>query len=154
MLEKLRETYDEVVSGSNYLEWMGEHSSAFLSGAFLQEDWQLDFYDPSKEVVGSFFRGGLTEDRMFKRPDEDVHELKLKDVKVDLEDAFKVIKESLSKKGEQEQKRIVILQNNQGKDIWNITIISTLFNIINFKIDAVNGELISESHQSPLSFRG
>tara|TARA_Y100000310_G_scaffold323165_1_gene383167 strand:+ start:6138 stop:6602 length:465 start_codon:yes stop_codon:yes gene_type:complete len=153
MLANLKEKYEEVVNSSLFLDWKKEHSEAFLSGAFLQDGWQLDFYDPTIDKVGSFYKENLTEDKMLKKPDTIVKELKLEEVRVDFDKIEEIVARSLKEKSEKEQKRIVLLQVLDDKITWNITVISDLFNVINFKIDGVNGDLISESYNSPLSFR-
>lgn len=153
MIDTLKNIYSELIKSSLFLDWNKKHKKAFLSGAFLQEEWQLDFYDPEKEIVGSFYKGKVIEDKLFKKPETIVKELDLEKVKLDLEEAFIIINESLKKTGEKEQTKIVLLQVIEDITTWNITIISSLFNIINFKIDAETGTIISETHNTPLSFR-
>ncbi|GEM_PF-3156754 len=153
MLEELKTLYQEVIDSDLFAKWKKGHPETYLSSAFLQEGWQLDFYDPKSDRVASFFHGKMVEDALLKAPGSQVGVLDLNFVKIELDSALTTIQQALGQRGETEQERIVLLQVGEEKVIWHITIISRNFNIISYRIDAVNGEIISESFNTPLSFR-
>lgn len=153
MLEELRELYQKVIDSDLFIKWKKDHPKTYLSSAFLQDDWQLDFYDPKTDRVASFLHGKMVEDALLKAPDSTVGELDLDSVKIELGQALLTIQQALERRGETEQKRIVFLQTEEEKAIWHITIISRNFNILSYKIDANIGSMLSESFNTPLSFR-
>lgn len=92
-------------------------------------------------------------DKVFSKTPNKVNELKIEDVKVDLDKAKDKIDDLIKTKykGEVPNKTIIILQNLE-EVLWNITIIMNSFNILNIKINAVNGDIIEENMGSAFRF--
>ncbi len=79
-----------------------------------------------------------------------MEELDIDKVRLSLRDAVKVAEELKNEEhgGETVTKKIVILQTLDGKELYNLTLVTTNFNIINVKVDANSGDVISSSKDS------
>ncbi len=164
MLNKLKEFLEKIKDSNQFKEWNTSHKNSYFCSAFLigadidQHNWQIDFYNPENDKITSFIEVGglitLKEEDVFKKPDDKVKELDLEKVKIDLEKALDKFERLKKKKyhSESPTQKIIILQN-MDFIIWNITYINTSFNILNIKINAVNGKVIDDSLTSVMSFK-
>lgn len=117
-------------------------------------EWQVDYYDPKEDKIISFVvndKVNREESKIFKEKESKVDKLEIERVKIDLKEAFKIADKLHKEKynNESVNKKIVILQTVK-KPLWNITYLTACFNIVNFKIDASSGEIISDSKSSAL----
>ena len=119
-------------------------------------NWQVDYYSVENDKIVSFVveKDAIKseESKIFKEKDAKIAKLDLNEVKIDLKEALKKVNDIHKNKYQNEtvNKKIVILQVI-NKPLWNITYITAGFNIINFKLNAVSGELISDNISSALS---
>ncbi len=119
-------------------------------------NWQVDYYNPKSDKIVSFVveNGSVKaeESKIFKDKEAKVAKLDLNEIKINLKEALKLISVIHKDKYQNEtvNKKIVILQVI-NKPVWNMTYITAGFNIINFKLDAVSGELVSDNITSALS---
>ena len=83
------------------------------------------------------------ESEVFKKEKTVVKRLDIKKVKKDFEDAVSIANKFQREKYSTEIpiKKIVVLQNIDFGQIWNITFISKTFNTLNMKIDAGSGKV-------------
>lgn len=166
MIAQLKELKRQVEETKNYKEWKAQNpDSYFISAFFLgnefsskSKEWQFDFYAPDKDKVVSFTYGkdiAVKEEEIFKKTKDKIGELKLDEIRVDLDKAILIFEKIKSAKhaADTPTKKLFILQVLDAKAVWNITYISSSFNILNIKIDALSGEVVSESFSSVLSFR-
>lgn len=131
----------------------------YLCSCFsIDNEWQYDFYDKKSKKITSFKIGKeieiLEESKAFQKEEVDVEELSLDMVKMELNDALDKVEEIMSKKsaGEEVNKKIIILQCLKVP-LWNISFLTSCFNILNVKINAENKEIISEKFESLMNFR-
>lgn len=91
-----------------------------------------------------------------QRPEEDVfkeadiiHPLDLSTVHISMNEAISIAEKTCREKYPTEiiSKKIVLLQNIDAQ-MWNITLISMSFNIINIRIDSATGEVFSTTIHS------
>lgn len=166
MIAHLKALKKDIEETPRFKDWKQNNpDSYFVSAFFIGEDyfpksnqWQLDFYEPNKDRVVSFVYGAdspLKEEEIFKKSKDKIPELVLDVIKVDLEKAIDNVEKIKKAKhpGETATKKLFILQVLEGKSVWNITYISSAFNILNIKIDAQSGDVLSESFSSVLSFK-
>lgn len=118
-------------------------------------EWQVDYYSYKEDKIISFVvndKVNREESKIFKEKESKVEKLEIGMVKIDLKEAFKTADKMHKEKYNNEtvNKKIVILQVVK-KPIWNLTYLTASFNIINFKIDAVSGNIISDNISSALS---
>ncbi len=118
-------------------------------------DWQADYYNSKADKMFSFLvkdnKVNSEESKIFKEKDSKVDRLEIDRIKIDLNEAFKIANKLHKDMYDNEtvNKKIVILQVIK-KPLWNITYLTAGFNIINFKVDAVSGEIISSNRSSAL----
>src|SRR3989339_1216039 len=139
------EQYKRLLDSKEFKDWRKKNYDSYLCSCFNAKDgindafWNFDFYNKNDRIT-TF---GVAEEiivnenqEIFKHDKDKVDKISLDDVKVDLDHALEIIERP---EGESFVKTISILQ---FKDIllWNITMISASFNILNVKIDAVSGE--------------
>ena len=82
---------------------------------------------------------------------EKIDAIDLKDVKFSFDDVVKMVIPNY--KNKKFVKEIIIVQNLDSKLLWNISLVTTDFNLINIKIDAINGKIIEENSSSLLQFK-
>ena len=157
MLTKLKNAYKDLIHSQEF------KNSGFLCGAFLmcnieeleQTNWQLDFYNKESDTITSYFMENdikvAENSEIFKEEGKEIEELKLEDVKTNFEDIKKQLDEILEKRNESVVKITIIVQK-QIHPIWNILYITKKFNLLNIRINAIDGKLIDEKTVPLLSF--
>ncbi|MFH1376900.1 MAG: hypothetical protein ABIH25_04655 [Candidatus Woesearchaeota archaeon] len=158
MLE-LKKSFKNIQDNEKFIEWKKEHFGSYLTNAFLNDnEWQFDFLDPKSEMMTSFKFNDkdlfFEESEIFRKEKKEIKELNLEEVKIDLDKAEDLIEKIIDSdyKNEDIQKKIIILQVIE-KLVWNITYITKSFNVLNVKLNAVNGEIINHSMESLLNFK-
>lgn len=158
MLSKLIENYKTLIKSDEF------KNEGFFCGAFLiceienldKTDWQIDFYNPESDTMTTYLIGKeieVTDNSEVFKDDKTrkIEEVKLKEVKTDMKDMKKELDKILKKYNETAEKITVILQNEKTP-VWNIIYITKRFNIINIKINAVDGKVIEDKTMNILSF--
>ena len=160
--EKAREAYARILKSQEYKEFRAAHPKAYLAHCFtthqdgVREHWQIGFYDPGTDKVTMFEAKSDAilahpEQEVYKEPGATIEPLYIDEVTVLLGDTLDKIKKRITEsyKGEVSSKEICILQHLQDYGtIWNITVLSLTFHVINFKIDAKSGKIIHEQRES------
>lgn len=157
-MEELKKLVESVENSSEFKKFKEE---IYLCSLFSIMDksegnWQIDYYNEKKDKIVSFVveNGNVKseESKIFKDKDEKVAKLDLNEVKINLKEAIKLVNEIHKGKYQNEtvNKKIVILQVI-NKPIWNITYVTAGFNVVNFKLNAVSGDLVSDNISSALS---
>lgn len=155
--------YKRLENSSEYKKWKKDNKDSYLCSCFyLDQDggnWQFDFYLPKKDKIKTFIVEdseikSLKDSEIFRKEKKELRKLDLNKVKIDFENAIDII-DNLKKnkyKTENVLKRIIILQNIE-KQMWNITYLTSSFNILNVKIDAFSGKILSENFESVMRFK-
>ena len=154
---KFKEALDRLVKTKEFKEWKKKNKDFFLTNAFVKDSqMQIGYCRKKDNKIVSFIIGDEKierfEDEVFKRPDAKIIELTLDNVKIDVDKALKIAKDKKEEiySNEDINKNIIILHNSEQGEIWNITLISKSFNMLNFKIDAKEGKLLSHEKRSLL----
>ena len=157
MHTKLKDDYDRLIKSKEF------NKDGYLCGFFLmadvdklkETDWEIDFYDEKKDTITSYSIGKeitINEDsKVFKEENKKIEELKLEKLNSDLNDALRKCEIILKQHEEKATQLIIILQNDKGIK-WNISYVTQKFNLINIKIDAENGDVISQNIISMLNW--
>ncbi|MBI5872507.1 hypothetical protein HZB88_05510 [archaeon] len=131
-----------------------------LNNPDAKEGWQIDFYEPEKHKMKTFTMAGSTirvqdEEEIFQRFEAKIEELNLALVKTDLPEALQKVDALLSSKytNEKKDKAIIILQAVRSVPVWNITYLTTSFKILNVKLNALTGTILSEKMENIISFK-
>ncbi len=141
MLENVHELLKEI----------GEVKEAYLvSGFLMNKEWRIDFYSQKDHKMITFFKqnGKLQKqiDDIFQKEQKPIQELHLEKVKIHY-------LEALEKVTVNADKSIIILQVINGVTVWNITILTSEFKIYNLKVNAENGETISEEEENIMNYK-
>lgn len=131
---------------------IGTIKDSYLVSCFLMnKEWRIDFYSPKEHKMITFFKqnGKLQnqKDEIFQKEQKPLEELNLNRVKVHYLEAL----EKVSVEGG--DKSIIILQMIEGIPTWNITILTPEFKVYNLKVNAENGEIISEEEENIMNFK-
>ena len=156
MLKKLKENYDKLLKSEKF------EKRGFLCGAFIMckpedlknEEWQIDLYDAKKKEMITYSLNKeikVEKSKAFKNEYE-IKRLEINDVNFDLDKALEISSKMLSKYNTGASKIIVVLQKIEDL-VWNVTYITTNFGMLNVKIDAQDGKLLSENYSSLLDFK-
>lgn len=145
-----------------FVQWKAQHPQDYLSSCFtfIRKNttpvWQFCYYNKKDDTITTFeVKKTISQEassKVFKRPGEMVEELEPDKVKIPFEEALQ--KASSLEKYQQEDftEKIIILQQ-LSQPIWNISMISSAYNLLNIKISATSGEILHESFDSLLSLR-
>ncbi len=145
----LQEEFSKIIESEDYKEFKKENPDSFLANVFLDKDgWQFNFsYD--KKMISFYLQEDVikTEESEVYEKNSQLEELKLKEIKIDLEKA-----ENLIKAEEEITKKIIILQQKEVP-LWNITYITSSMDVINVRINAISGEIIKQNTENILNFK-
>jgi hypothetical protein len=157
----LKQTIKKVESSKDFKQFIKSHPDYFLAHCFAmlvegekEKDikWELGYYSEKTDKVVVF----ETVPEINMRPEEDafkkdgtIKKLDIKKVKIDISKALKICSELTDKKYPNRSitKKIIILQNLE-KEIFNITLVTLSFDILNIRLDAATGEILSDNIQS------
>jgi len=133
-------------------EYYLAHCFTMLDENERKYEWELGYYSPKKDKLVVFETVPSIklrdEDDPFTR-DNVIKELDMKQVKISLARALEVCDELVKDKYSAHAitKRIIILQNIE-KPTYNITLVMRSFSVLNIKIDAVTGSIVSHNLQN------
>ena len=137
------------------------HAFAMIDDALSSStltDWQIGFYDDKKDRITVFNVGEQIiqspESEVFKK-EKKIKKLDLKKVKLNHTEAMEKVDQYKKEKYPNEiiTKKILILQNIQEGTVWNITYISSAFNVLNVKIDAEDGKILHTSFENLMMWK-
>lgn len=151
------DAYKLLLESEEFQDFVKNEEGYYLVHGYLMEEknktpaWEFGFYNEQKDKIIVFQTEPikrLPEEEVFKEGNT-LNKLDLDKVKINLDEASKIAEQVRQEKYKSEQimKQINILQNLH-KQVWNITLVSTAFNIINIKIDSETGEMISSNIHS------
>lgn len=156
------ELLEKIKSSEEFKKYLKEHPKAYLCSIFITDDKpQFSFYSKKTKLVTSFKieNNKVTligkDEKIFQKEKKDLPELHLDEIKINLNKA-KELADNLQKEKyphETTNKEIIILQHIQDKPVWNITRITSTFNIINIKLDAISGKIIEDIITPALLFK-
>jgi hypothetical protein len=152
---------EELEKNPKFKAWKLKHKNHFLSSIFSMEPDNAQFcYANSKgdRITTICLRTGSVEisdkEEIFKSPETKLLPLKLNEVKLSLGQATKkaISFQESNYKQHMPQKQIVILQNLPVGQVYNITLITTGFHILNLKVDSASGKVKEHSLTSMFDF--
>ncbi len=154
-----QESLNIIKNSDTFKSW--NHPEAYLVSCFsLDEKWQFAFYSRETKKVSSFSieedKVNLIEEdsRVFQKKPEDLEKLDLNEIKIELDQAIEMADKLKEEKAPSDyvSKKIIILQHINAP-LWNISYITSVFNIINIKINAINSKVIAQSFDSIMNFK-
>ena len=155
----LRDTLKSIEKSKAFREWKMANPDFYLAHAFTMLDekekkyrWELGFYNPKTDMLAVV----ETDPKVLVRPEEEVFKkegkvspLDMKKISVSVAKAMQVCDGLLRDKYSAHvvTKRIILLQNID-RQLYNVTLVTLSFHLLNVKIDAESGKVISHNLQS------
>lgn len=155
-----KEYIEKVQNSPVYTEWANQNSGYYLVHLFAMtgHDMQVGYYSKEEDKVVTFVIG----EEITQNPPEEsfkdsgaIPELELDKVKVDMNEAFEEAKSFQEKEYPKEtlDSNMIILQNQDGGPIYNITLITKSLNFINIKLSAEDASVITHKKNSILDLK-
>jgi len=156
------EPYERLLKDPTYVNWEAQNKDFYLAHIMKvvneKPAWQVGFYNKDIDRIITFdVDEAITiqpSDEVFKEG-KIIMPLLLKEVKLGFSEALAVAEELRSGKysAEMPTKTICLLQNISEGLVWNISFVTQAFTIINVKVDAGSGAVISEIRESLLQWK-
>jgi hypothetical protein len=159
----VKDILDGLRATDTFKEWHSKNPEAKPVHVFLMLEpgrdvkYDVGFFDFNKELMTSFVAGDkfkdveITESKeIFTKDAQKIMPLDEAKVKVGFKDAFDTSHALQKEKYKQHEpmKEVVILQNLDIGQVWNITYITKTFQTLNIKIDAETGKVVEDKlHQ-------
>lgn len=149
---KIRALQALVEKSNAYTQFIAEHADAYLVHAFImhkgtQLQTQLGYFDPKTDLITSFSNEEevkeLGSDKGMGTSGK-IAPLELSTVKIEFEEAVAKAKEIIKEhyRAHTVTQQICILQHLETQ-VWNLTLVTASFGMINIRIDAASGKIIS-----------
>ncbi|HLC62998.1 MAG TPA: hypothetical protein VJJ21_01645 [Candidatus Nanoarchaeia archaeon] len=159
MLEILK----KLESSKEFKSWKSDNPGYYLSSLFSTLDkeeslkWQFHYYSKEKDEIVTFnLSPEITIDpdsEVFKKKDSRIEPLEIQKVKLGVMQALRKIKNLKQYSHETFNQKIILLQQFENQPSWNISLITSTYQIINIKLSAISGKVLHESKESLLSFK-
>lgn len=160
---EFKKAVDRLLKSKEFKEWKHTCKNSHLAHGFISVDdndqWQIGYYNKETDKITSFVMGSEIvinpEENIFKEEHTEVKELDLDKINVDESKALEIA-ENLQQtyySSDPPMKKILIIQNIDLGQIWNITFITRTFKTLNMKIDAETGRIIEHKATSIMQFR-
>src|SRR3989338_534251 len=157
-----KQEVDKLAESKEFKDWTGKHKAFYLAYGFLsfgeKSEWQIGYYNKNTDKITSFTIGDSIvtnpEENGFKEEHHVVKELLLDKLKINLDQALSIA-EKLQKekyKNDPPLKKILIIQNLDIGQVWNITFVTATLKTLNVKVDSETGEVLEHKADSILDF--
>lgn len=155
-----KEKLKKLESSPIYKEWKEKNKKTFLAHIFISSDapeiWQFGYYDKNIDkittfVVNSEIQHSVSE-QIFKKPGAIITELEKDKVKIEPNEALKIMEKLQKEKYKQAtaMKSFMILQRLELGQVYNITYVTNSLSTLNVKMDSENGKILREKFSSLL----
>lgn len=154
---KVIDAIAKIEDSKEYSKWSKENRSAFLAHAFTMkeeagfESWQVGYFNPEHDKVTVFELDEkiqmMPESEVFKKEETLVKALDREKIKLDVEEALSAALSFGHEKYPQIRsgKQIIVLQNIEEGQVWNITFISPSMDVLNIKVSSDEGTIVSHN---------
>ncbi len=160
MLELIK----QLGSSDEFNNWKKDNKDSYFCSAFTiiegkeKPVWQFDYYDAKNDRITSFIMDKIIKrqgsEKAFKKAETNIKEISLNDIKVDFDEALGLANQILNKNYQSNQaNKIILILQNLEQPLWNVTFLTSSFNLINVKISCQTGKLISRKIESLLKYK-
>ena len=152
-------------ASDSFKEWKKKNPSYSLAHIFRMLDepneniWQIGYFSGRKNDIVTFIMHqdsiSITHpEEAFKDPGKMIKPLDIGLIKLSLAEALEKANEFRREayKGQAPVKTIVILQNLDSGQVYNITLITDSFKTLNIKVSSLDGEIVSHHLHSLMDF--
>jgi len=153
----VKELVNKVLDSYAFRHW-NKKDNYLVSCFSLNDEWDVNFYSKNSRKMTSFSIRKIieikNEDKVFHKGVNHPEKLDIRKVKISLGDALSKVNDIKEKEASEEKisNGIIILQQI-GMPMWNITYTTSGFNILNVKINASTGEVMDESFSNIFSLK-
>ncbi|MEM4398098.1 MAG: hypothetical protein QW757_05765 [Candidatus Woesearchaeota archaeon] len=155
-----KQAYSILENSETFKKWQSDNliegNNFYLSHGFImidnqvKQDWQIGFCNSKNKNIVTF---DISDHKITINPEteslnneKEILKLDLNKIKIKIAEALKIA-ENLQKekyKSHSPFKIIILLQNLEIGQVWNITYVTNTFKTLNIKIDSETGNLISD----------
>lgn len=141
---KIQPYIDRLEKSKEFKDFRKEHKNAFLSAGFFVLDFeekknvhQLDFYVPKKNKMAAFSLDDGIKLQLLDLVHEKAPEKLDINVKTDLDALYGILEDEMKNRSitENIKKIVAVLQNVDGKRLWNLTCILSGMEILRSHVD-------------------
>lgn len=149
----LKKQKQDIEATTFFKEWKQKHPISYLAHFFIlsETDIQLGFYEPSTDTMWTFTPGTtkIVEDKEIFKEQKTIPELDITKVMISSEEAKQKVQQYQKEKYPSDpiSKEIIVLQTLDNKAVYNMTLITLTFKMLNVRIDATAGNVVSEKMQ-------
>ncbi len=162
---KVTDAIERIEASKEYSKWAKQNPTSFLAHAFTMrekegfEAWQIGYYSPERNMVTVFELDEqiqmMPESEVFKKDETAVKALDREKIILDAEQALETAA-GLTKEEYphiRSDKQILVLQNIEAGQVWNITFISPSMDVLNIKISSDEGKIVSHGLSRLFEFK-
>ncbi len=156
-----KESIGQVEESKEYKSFIKKNPHYYLVHAFIivedgnSGNWQIGYYSKDTDKIVIFEpSGGIIlvhpEEEALKK-EEYIQRLEIEKIKIKHNEALSITSDLMTEnyKYDLASKYIILLQSlPEFGQIWNVTVITANFSVINVKIDAVSGDVVKHEKQN------
>jgi len=153
----------KIEESKEFKDFKKEHKDLYLAVGFFILDYEKNINQQQLDYSlknGEVFTFSLENEAVKMKPAQTIEgskeQLKKLDkkIKIDLEETERKFKEELKKQNEKSKitKIIAVLQENEGKQIWNLNCMLDGMNLIHAHIDSKTGEILKFEKKNMFDF--
>ncbi|MBR9693345.1 hypothetical protein GOV07_05490 [Candidatus Woesearchaeota archaeon] len=156
------DTVNKIEASPEFKEFSKEHTEAYLAHIFSMHEQpgafslQIGYFSPKSDKMTVFETEPLKrlpDDETFKK-EGTVAQLDLEKVKVSMAEAEeKALLFQREKYSAELVTKIIIVLQHLDAQVYNFTLVTKNFNILNIRLDATSGEVASHEMRSIMSLR-
>jgi len=156
----VKKEYEKLIASDEYKDFEKNEEGFYLVHASMIREyskkgsWEFGFYNESRDRIVTFGTEPIArqpEQEAFKK-EGIISPLDLEKVKIGYEMAMTICEKLRMEKYSSESiNKVIAILQKLHKQVWNITLVTTAFNLINVKIDAATADIISSNISSILN---
>lgn len=157
LMINLKEMQGEIEASSVYKSWKTHHNSYLVHFFCMDEKVQVGYYDEKTDSIITFVKEKevtKTEDKEIFRQEKKIARLEMSAVKITLQEAVEKAENIQKQKYPVDPvtKKIIVLQTINNLPVYNMTLITMTFKMLNLRINAATGDLLEEKMQPIMDF--
>jgi hypothetical protein len=152
---EIKEAVEKLEKSKEFKSWKKENNLYYLSHAFImidpqvKEEWQIGYCNPKNNNITSF----SVSEKITQNPESEALNDDTKILKLDMEKVNTTLQHAMetAEKTQKEKysahspfKKIVLLQNLDLGQVWNVTYVTNTFKTLNIKIDSETGKVLKD----------
>ena len=162
---EIKSVIKKLDNNKEFKKWKADNKDFYLVHAFKmldecnKDEWQIGYYDSKEDKMVTFIVEKddikmVPEREIFRKEKQEIKKIDLNRIKISLEKILDLAKDFTNKEycGEKSLKTIILLQNLDIGQVWNITFLTNSFKTLNLKINSENGKILKHELTSLLQF--